>query len=848
MPLPTYLSIDRKSNPDPAAPAPRADLNEVASPPSDSQATVAAENAPLRILYGRVRVGAQIANALVYQGKLIVQAVWGEGEIDAIESATMNDESLPAGVTVTHYTGTAGQTANTTLVAAFAAQSITYSDALPGVAYSVFSVPSVDSSGFPSFEAIVRGRKLYDPRTTTTGYSTNPALALADFIASPVYGLNRDVDWASVEDAADACDASVGGLARRSLGLVIDSVAESRQHLEALRTYAGCWVVERDGAMALIPDRPRSTDHTVTASDILAGSLRLRKRGLRDVPTVVDVRWTDTAVTPWAERSALAKAAGVDAGTTPRRESQVSLPGIQSYSQAYREAAERLNHFSLEDLEAEWGQFDEALAIEPGDVVSLTHPIGLTDKLMRITAVAGDGPGRWRVSAREYDPAAYSDAVVAAPSYADTILPNPANPPALAGLVASEEVYQLENGTYASRIMLAWTAADYPYLAHYRVEVFRLGELIVAGNAREAVFRTPAVQEGIEYVIKVAAVTSIGTVGTWAQANLTPAGKYLVPGDVPSVMAFEVGGRVYVSWDAAIDLDIWRYEVRYGSTGGSWDTAKLIDRVDALRLTSDQIPVGTWMLYVKALDSVGQYSANAASATVTVTSDAGAFLVDSYDSDSPTLTNMAGFTLHPTDSHTYYVTEDGAAFGAKYSGNLDTYGNVLATYHASLTSTWLGESEDFGMLLGGQWTGAADVAALSGSLISYLGFSTDGSSWTYLSGLSQKQNSRFARFKHEATTTSTLKVTVPTQNIRLDAIPREEVGTGTSSAGGPTTITLTNEYVAAKRILLTAEGTTARYATYDNVVMGNPTSFDVYVFDGGGTLIASPFRYVFEGV
>ena len=38
------------------------------------------------------------------------------------------------------------------------------------------------------------------------------------------------------------------------------------------------------------------------------------------------------------------------------------------------------------------------------------------------------------------------------------------------------------------------------------------------------------------------------------------------------------------------------------------DTATLIDRVDALRLVTDLIPVGTWKIHVKALDSVGLYS------------------------------------------------------------------------------------------------------------------------------------------------------------------------------------------------------------------------------------------------
>jgi hypothetical protein len=356
------------------------------------------------------------------------------------------------------------------------------------------------------------------------------------------------------------------------------------------------------------------------------------------------------------------------------------------------------------------------------------------------------------------------------------------------------------------------------------------------------------VQEAVEYVVKVSAVSAIGAVGEWAQPNITPAGKYLVPGDVPSIRAFEAGGRVHVSWSAAVDLDIWRYEVRYGQTSGEWASATLLDRVDALRLQTDQIPVGTWKVYVKALDSVGQYSSNAATIEVTVTSDAAAFLVDSYDSDSPTLTNMASYTLGRTDPAVYYVSEDGVAFGNTFGSALSSYTDALSTYHGSVTSTWLGEAEDFGQLLAGQWTGTADVSALSGAVTSSIGFSDDGSAWAYSSGLSHKANARFARLKHESVGSATLHVTVPTQNIRLDAVPREEVGTGTSSASGPVTITLDHAYVAVKRLTITPEGITARSATYDAVVTGDPTTFDVYVFDTAGNKIASAFRWQFQGV
>jgi len=832
MPLPTWIQLPDTSTGVPS----RSDLSDVASNPTDQQLTVAAENAPLRIIYGRARVGAQIANVLIYNGYLVMQCVWGEGEIDSIESVTMNNEAITTGVTATHYLGASSQTVDATMVAAFASIGITYTDNLDGIAYSVFQIMPWASDGFPSFEAIIKGRKVYDPRgTPATVWSDNPALCLGDFIESTAYGLGRTIDDTSLGDAADECDELVGDLKRRLIGLVIDWTQPTRQHIEALRAYAGCWVVDTGDGLKLIPDRPRATDHTVTASDIVAGSLRLRRLGVLDVPTVIRVRYTDTSILPWSEKEAIAKANGVDAGTTPRRESDVPLPGIQRYSQAYREAVERINHFNLEDLEAEWDQFDEALAIEPGDVVSLTHPVGLSSKLMRVTSAKARTPGRWHIIAREYDSAAYSDAIEGEPTWGDTTLPSPSAPPELAGLAAVEEVYQLENGTYSSRLLVTWTDPGFAYLRDYRIEVFVLGDLIVTGTAREPVFRTPAVQQGVEYVVKVAAVSSIGTVGDWAQVNIIAAGKALIPGNVPSVSTFEVGGTVYVTWQPAVDIDIWRYEVRYGTTSDTWDDATLVDRVDALRLTTNMLAVGTWRMFVKALDSVGQYSTNAAYDDVTVTSDASSFLVGEYNSTSPTLTNMVAFTLAPTDTNTYYVTDDGDTFATNFGSTLDTYTNALATYHGSVTSTWLGESEDFGQSLSGQWTGEATVEDLSGTHESYLGVSADGSTWDYLEDLSQKTTARFALLKHEALTTSTMLVTVPTQKIRIDAVPREEVGIATSSASAATLIELGNNYSAVKRILLTPESTAARIATYDRVLVAPEDGLCLYdTSDGGG--------------
>lgn len=839
----------------------RQTLTRAATKAEDRQQTIAADGALIRIIFGQDRVGGMISAVVSDASNAYFRVAWGMGECDSIPVVTLNDEPAAGGVTRIDHLGAAGQTVDTVLQAAFAAKGVTYTDTLPNVCYSVFVIPFRLYDGFPSFAAVIRGMKVAATSGGTPTWSNVPAYCIAAFVESTVWGMGRTVDWASVATVAALNSSSAIGEVRRTLNLTLQQPQYVDQWLPVLCAYAGCWPIDDGGTIKLVPNAAAASEMTFTAANIVDGSMRISKADLTDIPTVMRVQYTDTTVTPYRDGEAVVYAAGVLAGTTPWRESVVPLPGINRYSQALREATERLNLLTLCDLSAQFDVFDEALALQPGGRITVTHPIGLVAKEMRVTAIAAREAGRYAISAVEYDAAAYSDLVVSEPTTIDTPLPLPSEPPTLTGLTAAEETYALDSGIFASRVRVTWSApAAFPFVRQYRVAL-RIGASEVHAalvDASATSYATPPLQEGQTYTVVANIISSTGAAGAEASTLISVAGKSLLPGNVLTLTGFEVGGRVFLSWTRADnptspgtpDPDVWRYEVRRGTTSQAWGDAgvTVLDQTDGLRLVDEGAPAGTWRYSVKAIDSVGQYSTTAKTVDITVSTDAASFLVYSYDHTSPTLTNMVAYTLAPTDPHTYYITDDGVAFGTKFSSTLGSYTNPLAQTHNNVTSTWLGESEDFGSLLGGQWTGTADVTDVSGSHISYFGHSTDGSSWTYPSGLSQKVNARFARLKHEALTTATMMVAVPTQNIRLDAIPRSETGSGTSSAAGPVTVTLANDYIAVKKLTVTALGTTARMAVADNIVTGDPTTFDVYVFNDAGTKIASSFRYEFQGV
>jgi hypothetical protein len=72
---------------------------------------------------------------------------------------------------------------------------------------------SVLESGPPNISAVVKGKKLYDPRTGTTVWSANPALAVLDYLTSTDYGLGADraseTSSADFISAANLCDERV---------------------------------------------------------------------------------------------------------------------------------------------------------------------------------------------------------------------------------------------------------------------------------------------------------------------------------------------------------------------------------------------------------------------------------------------------------------------------------------------------------------------------------------------------------------------------------------------------------------------------------------------------------------
>ncbi len=374
------------------------------------------------------------------------------------------------------------------------------------------------------------------------------------------------------------------------------------------------------GRLEIIPD---GIAMHITSDDVKHNSLSLKKRGLRDAPNSVVIEYRDGSdPLNWRTLREQIETQGVISGADIRRLSRISLPGIKRASQARREAVKRLNWF-ISDLEGKLTLFDEGLKIQQGSIVAVTHPIGLTAKLFRVTRTTAVG-GRWTLDLSEYDQNIYSDEVIADPTLPDTQLGNPLIAPDIVGLTASEELFEYKNGNTGSRIRASWDAPTNAFVSQFVVEGFVKGARVFQTVTTNTEVITSPVEElitsttAVEYEIRVAAQTAF-TIGTFATFDVTVQGKLAIPGNVPQVTGVQIeADQVALSWQQATDIDIWRYDVRLGSTSDTFDTAVQQELVDGLNYIVTGIPLGTHRFFVKAIDSVRNVSAAAATVDLTL--------------------------------------------------------------------------------------------------------------------------------------------------------------------------------------------------------------------------------------
>lgn len=362
--------------------------------------------APRRIIYGRTRVGGPLIfahNSKPFVAHLVVALA--SHEVQEIESVWLFKNLLPLqpdgrcqgkyvrSIMGFAFTGSPSQDIGSVMRAATDVRPgtpnpgplgmdaiISTADKFRGIAalYMItFLFTTTWDGQSPEFSAIVKGKKLYDPRTSTTIYSANPALTVADYLTT-VMG----VSWAAIDvdaliSSANTCDELValkaGGFERRyEVNGVISADQEHRDVLDTLaramagrvRYASGTWIIEA-GA-------PKSSTLAFDESQVLESYEVEFERPDRALPNAVRGNFFDRGT--WQPASFAAYEDTV-ASTAEGGISwlEIDLPLTSSHSMAQRIARIELGRArSKRSLSIPLDL--RGLLARPGDVITYSAP------------------------------------------------------------------------------------------------------------------------------------------------------------------------------------------------------------------------------------------------------------------------------------------------------------------------------------------------------------------------------------------------------------------------------------------------------------------------------------------
>lgn len=598
--------------------------------------------------------------------------------------------------------GTAGQAADARIIELFPDQ-WTAAHRLAGVAYLVCEFTYDETafpSGLPAVTAVVRGAKVYDPRTGLTAWSENPALHVRHVYTHPMFGkatVSAEED-ARIIAAANACDivheyvvdeVTIPRVMFKA-ATVVQFGAPAREALDDLtQAMGGMWafaggefyvragvytapvITLTDDDLAVVG----RTGDSVEQSPITISPHRERAQQFN----VVNARIWDEAQA--YKETALAPLKGAALITRDGQElaQEVSIPAVTFSGQALHVAGIMMRD-ARDPLTVVLPFKMRAYPIELFDNVELAlQRYGWESKEFMVMGREYGPNGTVQLTLKETDPAIFDpDAEFKPGGHADnTSLRPPWEVAALeidAVTSGDGDLVVQSDGTVLTRVRVLWDAIeDEAVTQNGQVEIqYRLADVEDAWeSARVPGSETQALLTGLvernHYIFRIRARTSLA-VGVWSlQVMHLVLGKAAPP---PQFDEFEAsnsgtGLRVfefaYTTTPAPLDLAGAQIRFLAGlHTSPAWESMGSLAKglITASPFETSQLGAGDWTLACCAVDTSGNFAL-------------------------PPLYAQATFGVPDASPGTVYLSSPAVAFVTRRDGSVDPASITLTAYASS---------------------------------------------------------------------------------------------------------------------------------------------------------------------
>jgi hypothetical protein len=489
----------------------------------------------------------------------------------------------------------------------------------------------VFAGGLPEITAVVRGKKVYDPRSSVTQYSANFALCARDYLVSD-YGLNDPaVDDTMLQVSANVSDEAVpkvGGGTQPRYQIHGAFRADERpvDVLADMMTAGGgdLWFGQGNWSLKAAHYTPPVMD--LTLDDFrgpISGQTRANLRdGFNQVGGTFNDAAQDWVPTEYPEISSTVFLAE-DGGDQRRLDFEQRFTTDAAAGQRLaklalfrgREQIRFAAEFSL-----------KALELQVGDTVTLTiDRYGWTAKVFEVAAWAflndEQKGARVRLALRETSAEAFEwDAEESELIANNTNLPSYTFVPSVGVNVSTEMQVAQEKLISIFYVDVTSTYPDYVSSVEVQYKPNAASDWIgIGGNGALGRYELRDVEPGV-YDFRARAINQFGVRSDWTPAVDIPAAENTtVPTDVTGLDYEISGGMLRLYWDASPDGDLSFYRVRHAveEAGAEWHYANTIEDKVPRPATSVVVPLRAGTFMVKAYDKGNLVAANPASIVVT---------------------------------------------------------------------------------------------------------------------------------------------------------------------------------------------------------------------------------------
>lgn len=496
------------------------------------------------------------------------------------------------------------------------------------------------SGSNPTINATIKGMKVkvYRNGNWYTEYSENPAWIIRDFLTNTRYGTGRWItedllDDNSFIEVANYCDEEIEYIdengskqkcPRYRLNIILDSQKQPIEHLSSMLAVFGGFITFGN-LISLKIEKAETPVYDFDDDTIVKDSMSIGQTSLEDTPNRYKIGYFDPNQL-WTEVKVVVEDLELQEEQEGRiTEKVVTLAGCTSQNQALRIGRLYRDLNKVCSLTCSFSVATQGMMLECGDVITVTYGGIFTKMPFRITEIQETNSGVYQLTCRQYNASIYNDslgATIINPSYVNNKSSYTTTPPAVTGLVLSENTITTPNGQLQIGLKAQWEDIYYQYFDHYEVSYSTNGiDYIVGASTSDNAAHITNLTKGT-YHVAVQIVSKDGIKGNPAIEQIELKGIDEPPDDV-SMLDTDVlnDGTRRFWWDYKYPEpnDIVGFKLKY-TQGNNTDWDNAFDLHTGL-ITSEPFETkalrqGIHTVMIKAVDNAGNESVNPAYAVL----------------------------------------------------------------------------------------------------------------------------------------------------------------------------------------------------------------------------------------